>query len=182
MKQDFTNAQNPKTVPQSDFTIFLDMDGVISDFDTHLDTHNKRDENGRTKWNELDYDWFSTMPVFEGARDFYYNLKDLAPVKFLTAPTLNPDCYSAKAAWISQKFIEKNGKYALKNLMITNSKDKCYIAAPKRILVDDRIKNIEEWEEAGGIGIHHTGDFAETLKKVKDVMSGIKPPQPEPEL
>ncbi|MBU6475099.1 MAG: hypothetical protein KGQ70_03960, partial [Alphaproteobacteria bacterium] len=41
------------------------------------------------------------------------------------------------------------------------------------ILIDDSEKNIKEWEEAGGIGIHHKGDFAETLEELRKAIANI---------
>jgi hypothetical protein len=34
------------------------------------------------------------------------------------------------------------------------------------ILIDDYIKNIKEWEDAGGIGIHHTSPMS-TIAQLK---------------
>ena len=36
----------------------------------------------------------------------------------------------------------------------------------QNILIDDYIKNIREWEQAGGIGIHHT-DVKRTINTIK---------------
>lgn len=158
---------------QSKFDIFLDIDGVIADFEDHLDTQGKRDENGRIKWDELDQQWFSTIPVYEGAQQFHKDLSSLGTVRFLTAPTLSVGCFAGKAQWVSESFLPKKGKYALSSLMIMAKKDKQLVARPDRILVDDTKANIDSWIEAGGIGIHHTGDYAQTLQAVKDAINGI---------
>jgi hypothetical protein len=41
-------------------------------------------------------------------------------------------------------------------------------ASPNSILIDDREKNIEQWRNAGGIGVLHT-DAASTIKQLKDL-------------
>ena len=36
------------------------------------------------------------------------------------------------------------------------------------VLIDDYIKNIKEWEQKGGIGIHHTS-VSKTLKELSNL-------------
>ena len=68
------------------------------------------------------------------------------------------------------------------DLIICPSKDKGFLAGEGRILIDDREQNIKDWENAGGVGIHHKGNFDETLKALqvilaqeKEMQQGIKP-------
>ena len=68
------------------FHIFVDMDGVLSDFDTHAKAHGKYDDKGQPKWDELDLEWWKTMPVYAGAQEFYEKLGDVGNVRILTAP------------------------------------------------------------------------------------------------
>ena len=146
--------------------IFLDLDGVMADFDRHANEQEKRHDNGDMKWDELDHQWWVTMPACEGAKDFYDAVRKMSIVKFLTAPSLDVDSFSGKAGWI-QKFLPERGKFALKDLILCSAGDKHCFAKPHHILIDDRIKNIEEWNAAGGIGIHHKGDFKETMKTLE---------------
>ena len=159
----FTSAgqQQPKKTH-----IFIDLDGVVADFDAHIEATGKRDAQGRNKWNELDYDWWAKMPPAPGAREFFNEAKKLGEVRFLTAPVLSEDCFAGKAAWV-RKFVPEEGKSALKRLIMASSKDKYYLAAADRILVDDRKENVDAWTKAGGIGIHHAGDFTKTLASLK---------------
>jgi hypothetical protein len=165
----------------SAYTIFLDLDGVIADFDKHAEDHGKKDASGNVIRDALDFEWWVSMPAFNGAQAFYDSLKRRGDVKFLTGPMLSSDCYGGKAAWI-EKFHPKRGKWLLKDLIICNSNDKGLLAGPARILIDDRAKNIREWRAAGGIGVLHTGDFAETLQKLDRLMEARanKPQQPKP--
>ncbi len=165
--------------------IFLDLDGVVADFDRHLKDQGKLLPDGKTNWNGLDFAWWSSMPAFDGAKEFYDDLTRLAPVTFLTAPVPSADCFGGKAAWV-QKLVPEEGRWILLDLVISRIKDD--FANPKAILIDDREKNIEAWVKAGGIGIHHTGDFTATLAKVKTEIAkmtpatgfnaGAKPPKP----
>lgn len=172
VKQAFQKQAAPASNDNNDFDIFLDIDGVIADFEAHLETQGKLDDNGKIKWDELDQDWFSTIPVHDGAQEFHSDLSKLGKVRFLTAPTLSVGCFAGKAQWVSETFLPKRGKYALMDLIIMHKKSKQLIAQPNRILVDDTEANIDSWNEAGGIGIHHKGDFDETLQAVKDAING----------
>ena len=148
------------------FVVFFDIDGVVGDFDSHLDRHDLRDANGQARWNALSLAWWQTMPPIAGAQDFFMRVAAKLPARFLTAPTLSTDCFTGKAAWV-QTFLPHEGKGALKRLLIAPSSDKAYLAGPTRILIDDRTKNIEEWLAAGGIGIHFTGDWAAVERALK---------------
>lgn len=160
--------------------IFLDIDGVIGDFDTHIETQNKRKPDGRINHDALDHAWWVSMPVFAGAKDFHTALTQLAEVKFLTGPMVSVDCFGGKAAWISQKFLPERGKWALTDLIICHSKRKSLLAGPSRILIDDSAENIASWTAAGGIGILHKGDFAATLATAKDAITRLGGPSPQP--
>lgn len=141
--------------------IFLDLDGVMADFDSHAVSKGKYTDDGKVKWDELDLEWWRSMPSCEGAKEFYDAVKNMGVVKFLTAPILSTDCFTGKALWV-QKF-SKQGKFALNDLIICPGSDKYYLAKPNHILIDDREKNVREWIAAGGIGIYHKGDFKETM-------------------
>jgi hypothetical protein len=51
-------------------------------------------------------------------------------------------------------------------LILRYASQKQELAEPNAILIDDRIKNIEQWESAGGIGILHTS-AADTISQLK---------------
>lgn len=175
------------TVPHSgnretEICIFLDLDGVIADFKTHVTTQNKRKADGEIDWPALDHQWWATMPAFKGARTFYDRLLTLAPVKFLTKPVLNEGSFSGKAAWI-KSFVPERGRWALEDLIILPGDAKHLLARSNRILIDDCENNIEAWREAGGVGIFHTGDFQKTLSKLQTIIADLRkditpPPSP----
>lgn len=171
MSQQAPQNQNTANQPH----IFLDLDGVLADFDLHAHQENKIFPDGKLKYDELDYKWWSTIPAFEGAKAFYDATRKMGTVKFLTGPMVNEECFSGKAHWV-QEFVPERGKFALKDLIICPSSDKAYLARSNHILVDDREANIKAWEAAGGIGIHHTGNLDDTLKKLQAVVDKINTP------
>ncbi|TVQ82300.1 MAG: hypothetical protein EA357_10105 [Micavibrio sp.] len=152
------NQKNP-----SGLTIFIDLDGVLSDFDSHAKAEGKIKPDGKTDYDALDHLWWQSMPVYEGAREFYTELKKIGETKFLTAPMASPESHYGKAKWITD-FDTARGKWMLMDMIICPSRDKHYLSGPDRILIDDRIENVRDWEKSGGIGVHHKGDFKETLK------------------
>ncbi len=152
--------------------IFLDLDGVLADFELHAQQEKKYTPTGKIDYDALDYKWWSTMPAFDGAKEFYDAARKMGVVKFLTGPIANEECFSGKAHWV-QTFVPERGKKILKDLIICASADKAYLARPNHILIDDRIDNIKAWQAAGGIGIHHTGDFGETMKKLQEAIATL---------
>lgn len=162
--------------------IFIDLDGVLADFVGHARAHGKFTADGRTKWSELDYQWWSTMPAYPGAKEFYDAAVKLGGVRFLSAPIPAEECFSGKARWV-QDFVPERGRFILRDLILCAGADKGYLAAANRILIDDRRDNISDWVAAGGIGIHHNGDFKVTLQKLQDavrMLSAAPKPQQKP--
>ncbi len=172
----------PANTPDKDGSplIFFDMDGVVADFAGHAVRENKIGPDGNFKSDEMDEAWWVGIPAFQGARAFFDAASELARTRFLSGPALNPGCFSGKARWV-MNFVPERGKAILGDLIICRSENKCLLARPNRILVDDSALNIKEWQAAGGIGILHKGDYAETLKQLKDAIASLNPaPHPRP--
>lgn len=164
MKPIFKNSAHKDA---ADIQIFLDMDGVISDFDRHCTETGLRRTDGSPAYDRMTTsEWYSTMCVFDGARAFYDDLCKFGHVRFLTAPIKYPECFSGKAQWI-KSFVPEQGRMILGELMIVASKDKQLVAGPGRVLIDDSEKNVNEWKAAGGIGILHKGDYKQTLQTLQ---------------
>ena len=155
--------------------IFLDLDGVLADFYLHAHQENKFTADGKVDDSKLDYKWWATMPAYEGAKEFYDEARKLGTVKFLTGPIASEECFSGKAHWV-REFVPERGKAILKDLIICASGDKAYLARSNHILIDDRASNIKDWEAQGGIGILHTGNFDETLKKLQAAVLKLTTP------
>lgn len=166
--------------PKREAHIFLDMDGVIADLQAHGESQNKFKKDGKLDYDALDYDFWRSVPEFPGAFDFYSKLKNRGQMRFLTGPIPSAACYGGKADWV-KNFARNRGKWAILDLMIVRSRDKELIAGPDRILIDDRMENIRAWEKAGGVGVHHDGNFARTLQKLDAAMQAhnLVPPKPK---
>ena len=68
------------------------------------------------------------------------------------------------------KWLKKNTKFKRANVhLVLRSQKKSYAKTKDEkpnVLIDDYNKNIREWEDAGGIGIHHT-DVGKTISELK---------------
>lgn len=145
-------------------TLYLDMDGVIADFNSGVQTvlgYHIKDTSSHyanSEWNKIKSNarFFKNLPVMSNAE----NLIDLARrfrdqlgwnLLFLTAiPSSNdvPWAFWDKCVWAQKHFPDipvHFGPYA---------HDKQKHCTPGDILIDDRPSNIQEWQQAGGIAIH----------------------------
>ena len=76
----------------------------------------------------------------------------------------DPSSRTGKLKWLSKNTKIKRGKI---NLVMRSDKQKYATTNGKpNILIDDYIKNINEWEAKGGIGIHHT-NVSKTIAELK---------------
>ena len=126
--------------------LYLDMDGVIADFDfaikeicPELETSdNFPDYETRSKKVdeivENNLDIFHNLPPYEGAIDAVNKLFELFDVYFLSTPMWDiPESFIGKRIWIEKHFGEK----AKKRLILTHRKD----LNIGDYLVDDGLRN-----------------------------------------
>ena len=144
-------------------TLYLDMDGVVADWETAIaDILGYKLIEGE-RWP--DQDWrkiiqfqrvYRDIPLLPWALEFVDEAGKIAraanyAVKFLTAvPRRNdfPYAFEDKVHWANNHFPTIPvwfGPY---------SQDKQKRAAPGQVLVDDRMTNINEWIAQNGIGIY----------------------------
>lgn len=126
--------------------LYLDMDGVVADFDhaikqlcPELETsdHFPDYESRSAKVDEIvaqNLDLFHHLPLYPGAHSAVHRLFDLYEVYFLSTPMWNiPESFSGKRIWLEKHF----GGKAHKRLILTHRKD----LNIGHFLVDDRIRN-----------------------------------------
>lgn len=145
--------------------IYLDMDGVLADFDAFVLENMGRTfdhTNGpsdREMWNFLmsvDRMYFNLKPtpyfllLVETAREICDNVQILTAIP---RRATMPDAEQDKIEW-AKKYIPGEIKVNIGPF----SRDKKNWARPGDVLLDDRVDNIEAWRAAGGIGILHKYD------------------------
>ncbi len=154
------------------------MDGVIADFDAQVKAHNLYLPDGELvdDGQNLSQEWWASIPVYPGARDFYDDLTKLSNVMFLTGAKRNPGSYAGKSQWILN-FVPERGRAILYDFITCPKFSKYLLAKPTRILIDDNKDVVDRWVAAGGIGVHHKGDFQDTLERAKLAVEQIRQSQ-----
>jgi hypothetical protein len=158
-------------------TLYLDMDDVLVDFKGYATKLLKKTTNEErwpeNEWNKLkdnvrlyrDLDktvYADQLVAFcvEFCKKKQYELK------ILTAVPKNNDVHWAfydKVLWVLERYPD------IPVMFGPYSKDKHLHCKPNDILIDDRTSNINEWINAGGIGIQHLGDVEQTINKLKQL-------------
>jgi sulfur relay (sulfurtransferase) DsrC/TusE family protein len=162
-------------------TIFLDMDGVVADWQSRVREILGHELPEGEQW--ADEDWrglvqfqrlYSELSLMPDARYLVRQVQDLAIqhnyiVKFLTAvPQRNdfPWAFQDKVHWANRHWPEIPvwfGPY---------SRDKQLRSAPGQVLIDDRTSNIQEWRERGGHGILYRPDL--TREVLEDLANFLR--------
>jgi 5'(3')-deoxyribonucleotidase len=150
------------------YKIYIDLDGVITNFnkavkDMGYGPIENLEKNPPKMWaliTSKGIPFWQNMEWLEDGKKLWQLLQPYNPT-ILTARIKDPKSVTGKHIWI-----EKNFGKDFKNYKIVSRKNKQLFASPSSILIDDKDKNINEWKEAGGIGILYT-DFDSTKEILK---------------
>lgn len=156
------------------YELFCDADGCLCDFDEKI-----REITGKechelpkgTLWQHVDR-YNQTTPFFEslakmpGAdRLVQFMTSTFEKVSILTACGNTPkDAREQKIIWFHKNYPQ------LKVNVVIKSPDKARFAHPRAILIDDRMKSIEPWVAAGGIGILHK-NAEDTIRQLQEILA-----------
>ena len=152
--------------------IYCDMDGVVADFisyTTEILGTKFKDEY----WDQLPNDMFLQLPKMQDADVLWKYIKQFDPF-MLTAVPRESRGPIAKRAWKDKtRWMKKNFRLSEDKMRIVLRKNKKNFAMDGRdrrpnVLIDDHKGNINEWESAGGIGVHHinANSTINDLKKI----------------
>jgi hypothetical protein len=153
------------------YTIYSDMDGVITDFEKRfkdfsngMEPRDYENKFGKEKfWELIDVEvgvpFFAGMDWMPDGKTYWNHIKKYNPI-LLSAPSRKEESKYGKRIW------KKRNMPSTTKLILTPAWKKQEYASPTSILIDDREKNIEQWQEAGGIGIHHTS-ASNTIAQLK---------------
>ena len=155
------------------YTIYLDMDGVITDFDKlfydmtgYKDGRDYEKEFGREAFWELiekeGLKFWSEMPWTVDGKKLWNYLRE-KNVQILSAPAFTiPDSKKGKLIWLARELSPKP------KINLVKAKNKQKFANKDSVLIDDYDRNIKQWKSAGGVAIHHKS-AADTIKKLKQL-------------
>ena len=170
---------------QGNLTFYLDMDGVLADFDRRFtelsgqspdDYKNEKGENAF--WDFIDEEhkkvFWVGIPLMKGAKKLVDAVKDFK-YQILTSPSVKKQSEEGKQEWIKNHtgelfggsspliFFRKSGeKHTIKPSLTKND-----------ILIDDRSKNIDPWIQAGGTGILYK-NINQVLRDINNEITSYK--------
>ena len=137
--------------------IWLDMDGVLADFDGHYHkTFGYRPtrfpEPDNVEWKRIQgTTFYLDLPVMPGAYDLFRFADEAGlGVAILTGVPASIDAAcNHKRDWAAQHFPDVQ-------VVCCQSRDKWKHGKPDDFLIDDYLKYRVDWERMGGVFIHHT--------------------------
>lgn len=153
-------------------TIYIDMDGVVADFNGYVSQQLGRTVQWtdrsitKSEWAELTAigELYWRLPLLANATALVGYCSSIVPnynVEFLTAlpsKTTMPEAEDDKTRWIKKYFPTYKVNFG------PFSTDKWKWCNPGDILIDDRVSNIEDWYEKGnGIAILYKDDLLKTV-------------------
>ena len=152
--------------------IFCDMDGVIVNFVKgyeEISGFNKKQaekiyhSNPPRFWgpiNNAGYEWWANLDWMPDGKELWNYILPYNPT-ILTAPSKGEACPKGKKIWTER---ELGGE-----IPVIIERDKYKYAEPNNILIDDTKQKIDDWIDAGGIGIWHK-NTRDTIKQLEEIL------------
>ncbi|MCO7487001.1 5' nucleotidase, NT5C type [Stenotrophomonas maltophilia] len=182
------NADDVKSIPMMDplanqhtggssasrRTIYVDLDGVMADFDAAfpalfgLDHRVLADDE---MWGHINShpSFFRDLPPMQGAVEFFHSIHHLNPVILTACPKSNyPLAAMQKRQWVREHL-----SATCMVLPVLGGRHKpLFMHQPGDVLIDDFEANCDAWTAAGGVAIRHAGDWTATrhaLSQIEDL-------------
>jgi hypothetical protein len=151
------------------YQIYCDMDGVIVDFEDGYEKltgknikgrHIKGDNNFWQPISDAGVEFWSELKWMPDGKELWSYIKQYNP-KILSAPSREKSSRIGKEIWTKEHIPNAE-------LILKPASEKKDLSEPNAILIDDRKDNIQQWKDAGGIGILHTStqDTINQLQKL----------------
>lgn len=148
--------------------VYLDLDGVMADFDAHfpstfgLDHRSMADDD---MWAQINShpSYFRDMPVCEGAKDFFFRIEWLDPIILTACPKSN----YGHVARQKRDWVREHLSTSCHVLPVMGGRNKpLFMHSRGDILIDDFEKNTNAWKLEGGFAILHR-DFSTTRDELQ---------------
>jgi len=169
----YKQIKEEETSSSPQYKIYCDMDGVLVDFDkgynqlTGKPTHHSDVQGKQDFWNTFrqgledkkmsEKDYWANLQWMPDGKELWDKIKPLNPT-LLSAPSRDPQSRWGKRIWVKKNIPGTP-------LILAAAEAKKNYAKKNAILIDDRVSNINDWNNAGGIGILHTSTST-TLDKL----------------
>ena len=154
---------------ETEYTIYCDMDSVLVDFDrgyqelTGMISQQADAKGVETFWDPISKagaKFWITLQWMPDGKQLWDYIKKYNPI-LLSAPSREESSKLGKRVWVKRELPGVK-------LILKYASQKQEYASPTSILIDDRQKNIDQWEAAGGIGILHTST-PNTIKQLQQL-------------
>lgn len=153
-------------------TIYCDMDGVLADMmkgargllGHEYDDKSYDKKETRKKLNDQK-DFWEKLPLMPGAMQLWKFINKYNAHILTAYPTWDVNGKKGKLDW-ARKHLTNITDEKFHAVLRANKRDYAKTGNRPNILIDDYIKNIIEFDNAGGIGIHHI-DAETTISKLK---------------
>tara|TARA_S200000501_G_C20704340_1_gene691032 strand:+ start:486 stop:983 length:498 start_codon:yes stop_codon:yes gene_type:complete len=155
--------------------IYCDMDGVLADFKTAAVKVNGMSiqkwmniPSGVQKWERIknNSNFWHNLPWMPGGKALWRYISKYDPhiLSAYVEETYDPNCIPGKRAWLRKNA----GITDNKKINLVRRKEKKLFAKRGKpaILIDDYEKNVREFTQSGGIGIHHTS-YSKTITQLR---------------
>lgn len=148
--------------------LYVDMDGVLADFDTHhANTFGVKSSvhNDVVDWKKIEKikDYYLHIPPMPDLGELWAFLEPLSPTVLTGIPSTIGEAAANKRAWVNKHL----GPYV--PVICCPSKEKCLHAKPGDILIDDWEKYKQLWVAKGGRWITHTS-AENTIKELRRML------------
>lgn len=133
--------------------LFIDMDGVLADFDSGYEQRfgtrpSKADDNVDWELVKRTEGFYRELPPMPDFEKLWHSLEWLNPIILTGVPLI------AEAPQNKREWVDKNiGKHA--KMIACRSKEKCHHANVGDVLIDDWEKYKHLWTAKGGVWITH---------------------------
>ena len=168
--------------------LFLDMDGVVADFNLAIHQFHGFDnvyKNPRNHgvwdiekiwgidrdafWKADSLEFWQTVPKMEDADEIVNLVSGVFGVEniaILTAPSDGPGCVPGKKQWMAKHFPQFS-----KRMVFCDAKAKKFMAGVDKWLIDDKDSNVIEFDKNGGFSVllprHWNSDYKYSDSAVK---------------
>lgn len=156
-------------VDMNDYKIYLDLDGVLVNFQKGIQEHTNDPDitfggvQEAFKTMHGNYDFWANLEPLKGWDDIWKTVKRYECFVLSSCSNLGEKCKCGKIDWVKRHL---NGMKEDNIIIVQDMHEKAFYANEKSILIDDMEKNIIQWVEAGGIGILYR-NIEQTINEFK---------------